>query len=298
MKIEDKQYNVVTSADMDNMGKKEEPVVEKTEEEKAAIEAKAAEEAALEAESELLTEEEKALPEDEQAKVKKTRISKNKRELLEAQAALKEKSEALEAAQSKLKELTPVPKLKDKPKLADFGTADEYEAALSSWADEQAQVKAQIEIENRMKLDAFKSRQTEFMAKHADYRDTLKASSVVVPAHIEEAILDSEFAPDILYYLAKNEKEADKLNGKYGMKELGAIERMLKAEQKAPAKEEKREDFKSTPDLKIVESKKPVEPIKPIRGGNTDLETTISSDGKFTGDYQTFKRLSKEGKIK
>ena len=136
-----------------------------------------------------------------------------------------ERASALERELSEAKKATPKePELK-KPDIKDFtdnagqirwtdytDKAAEYAAAKAvegeraRFAQEQeARTKAQIETQ-------FKERLEKANVKYPDFLDVLGATDAQVPNAVLQYITESEYGPDISYFLAKNKAEVDRIS--------------------------------------------------------------------------------------
>lgn len=110
-----------------------------------------------------------------------------------------------------------------KPDLADYKTLEEYTEALVDWKEDQREAKRR-EAEARTAAEKAASEEQTTWAKreaaaakaHPDYRDLVE--STVVPAGpgvaaARQALLEDENGAEILYHLAKNPAELERIAG-------------------------------------------------------------------------------------
>lgn len=203
-----------------------------------------------------------------------------------------EKAAALEAENKALREKLEPPKQNTKPNAANYSDVGEFTKALEDWTREQTRV----ELERERQAQEAKSRQdaidkswtdrvSGFAKENQDFADTLQSSNVVVSDEVRDAIKESDVGPAILYHLAKNPDEAEKIAGMTvagALRYLGRLESALeKKADPAPAA--------------AVEPPKPSAapaPIAPIKGG--------SAPGIENGEglsFQKYRELRRAGKI-
>lgn len=198
------------------------------------------------------------------------------------------------------------PKPEDYPNAFDFARAlAAHEAKKAVAADrverarEEAQKKAQESHEKV--VDSWKTRADAVKAELPDYEEVLAATNASVSDAVRDALMESDLGPRILYEIASDPQLAAKLEGKTGLsreedaalartqlKLIGKLETKFEA---APAQ---------APTAAPVAAPAPAfrapAPIVPVRGTKA-ADVPIDSNGEFTGDFQTFKKLNKAGKI-
>jgi hypothetical protein len=122
----------------------------------------------------------------------------------------------------------------------------------------------------------------------------------VVSNEVRDAILESEQGPKILHHLAKNPdlvEELKRLPARSAVLRIGKLDAKFEAEKPASASTTKVEPAKPVVAAATEISRAPA-PISPLKGGDTSTASTpIDSKGVYHGDYATWKRLRKEGKI-
>lgn len=227
-----------------------------------------------------------------------SKLTKQRNEAREEAARIKAEKDAVEA---KLKEyetkIAPEPKQDEnaKPDPKNFTDAFEYAEKLAQWSAKEAirnkekEEKERLDKEKQEKtLETWRSRLEKAKAEIEDYDEVLASTDVTVSDQVRDAILDSEYGPQILYQLASNEELAEKL-GKMSvpaaLREIGKME--AKLEKPIEKKEEK---------LKVEVSKAP-DPVKPISGGKVETEP-VDSKGEVKVDFAQYKALRKAGKLK
>ena len=187
--------------------------------------------------------------------------------------------------------------LAGEPQPHQFQDVFEYQKAVAVWAAEQVQSerdqeRAQKEAQTaeQTRIEAAIRRQDEYRTTVADYDEVVDAAAdagVMISNVVREAMLDSEFYPQILYHLASHVDEARaiaKMSPVQAVRAIGKLEAKFDAAPAAP--------------VKAVEVSRAPAPISPLKGGNAKPAVPINGDGEFVGDYQTWKAMRKSGKIK
>ena len=151
-----------------------------------------------------------------------------------------------------------------KPRADDFETHEEYIEALTDWKTEQKlnafeekrrSEKVQKDYQTRAQTHA--ERVKAFSAKHEDFAEVIdEVSDIRVPGALQELIIDSEFGPELMYELAKDREELERICAMSPIKAAKAIGRI----------EDKLESrSKSKTESSFINKKKPVNPPTPIR---------------------------------
>lgn len=126
------------------------------------------------------------------------------------------------------RELAPVPQPTpttdsepQKPVISNFTTVEEYDAAMTKWADEAVtareakkaqQTQAAREAQERAQLqNTFAEREDAAMEKYADYTQIAHNPRLPITTKMAEVIQRSEQGPDIAYFLGKNPQEAARI---------------------------------------------------------------------------------------
>jgi hypothetical protein len=162
-----------------------------------------------------------------------------------------------------------------KPSISQFQTVEEYDAAMSAWADKRADyresVKEKQQAELRQKqaqheiLAAHEDREDSARDKYADYDAVVGNPNLPITSVMADAIRVSDVGPDVAYFLGQpaNIQEAariSKLPPLLQVKEIGKLEAKLATA--APAK-----DVSSVPP-----------PIRTLRGSAQNLTPTPSDN--------------------
>jgi hypothetical protein len=149
-----------------------------------------------------------------------------------------------------------------RPKPDDFDSHDGYVEALVEWkADQKLKAKDQSEKEARLKAEQEKQfsahveRVETFKKNHPDFDELMEeVDDIPMSLGMQQALLDSENGPELMYELAKNRKEYERINSLPAFslaRELGRFEAKL-------AKE-------SSANNEVKTTKAPA-PIKPVGG--------------------------------
>jgi len=134
------------------------------------------------------------------------------------------------------------------PKLADFDTHDEYDQAmlqhridegvnrgLSKTAEQQA-TKFEQQAQSAA-AETYNQRVTDAVTRIPDFVEVVSKSDVPMSPALHEALMDSERGPELVYHLAKNPAEAERLNSmsvRQMDREIGRLETTLGAKPAAP----------------------------------------------------------------
>jgi len=159
------------------------------------------------------------------------------------------------------------------PTVEQFKDYGDYVKAQTKWevaqaikadraATAQEAVKAAETRVQETKAQTFVERQAAAKTSIADYDAVVGAADVPISRHVEEAILDSDKGPELVYHLAKNPAEAARISALSPLaaaRELGRIEATL---------------GQATPAAKPV-TKAPA-PMKPTAGNGTSPTTDPS----------------------
>lgn len=141
------------------------------------------------------------------------------------------------------------PQADAKPKtLADFEFNDaEFQSYLFKEAEKRATAAArealkaeQEQAQEQKRRNEFTARERKFAETQPDYFEVTRAENLSITQEMVDALADSEDAAALLYYIAKNADEAERiaqLSPKAAARALGRIEERLSAErEKAKAK--------------------------------------------------------------
>lgn len=135
-------------------------------------------------------------------------------------------------------ETAEAPKPLTRPKLEDFNYdeaahAEALDAYYDAKADERVEQKLKAREEQaaaKARAESWKTRESEFMAKHADYDAVARDNSLPISAAMADVIRESERGPELLYHLGKNRPLAEQIYGlsrEMAAYKLGRIEAAL-----------------------------------------------------------------------
>ena len=199
------------------------------------------------------------------------------------QEALRTKSKPEEkAVESK-------PKTDGRPKGDDFDTHTEFVEALTDWRIEQRDTKkanesrdSQLKSEHETLTKSHTDKVNEFKKDHDDFEEVMEeVADFAVSATIEHVILSSDVGPAIMYELAKDKKELERINKLsplFAARELGKIEARV---QRSSDSDEK---------LEIKTTKTPA-PIKPVgTSGSGSKKRSISDPEIPQVEYEALRR--------
>lgn len=151
-------------------------------------------------------------------------------------------------------------------KLAEWKAQEIVRAELGKRDQEATQQKRQAEQQTR--ATTWESRQAEFSKTAPDFAEVVASADIPMPAHVMDALLESEHGPALAYHLAKNPDVATKIGGmseRAALIELGALQAKL---------------ANPTPVQKSV-TKAPA-PITPIKsGGNNVVDLNKMSQAEY-----------------
>jgi hypothetical protein len=119
----------------------------------------------------------------------------------------------------------------------------------------------------------------------------VQSSDVKVSDPVRDAIIESEYGPQILYYMAENAEFAKKLGDMSivsAVREIGKVEARYERDAKVSAPEAKA----------VVGKSRAPAPISPLRGAVNTVDAGLDSDGNFHGTYQQWKAARNSKKIR
>ena len=181
--------------------------------------------------------------------------------------------EGKSAAQKPDKQTAQTVAQEGKPKQEDFETHAEYVEAITDWKLEQKEkakeakakeeslkgaLQKQLDAHNA-RLEEFKKKQTDFVSVIEDF--TEEHGNVSFSPALEEAIVSSENGPALIYELAKNKAEFDRINALgvvAASREIGKLEARLAKAAEA-----------STNEVKTTQAPKPITPVGSKAGSGT-----------------------------
>jgi len=179
------------------------------------------------------------------------------------------------------------PRMSDFESLEDYeASRDEYQEKLADWKyDQRETTKAKQSAEEKAKSE-FLTKIQEFQKDHPDFEDTIiKADSKVQTLfHVQEAIRNSDVPAAVMYELAKNTSEIERINKltfAQAAIEIGKIEFRLSQETSEESKEVEQ------PKQKIT---KAPAPIAPIGKGSAPIKKTIFDPDLPFAEYEKLRR--------
>lgn len=189
------------------------------------------------------------------------------------------------------------------PKREQFASDQEYQTALIDYRVEKklsdrqkADAEERAKAEQDRMIKTYAERLAAVKAETPDYDERIEAQKdLQIPAHIRDAIFESEVGPLIALHFADHPAEAErlsKLNEKAALREFGKIEAMIETEASERKEAERKEP------VKLIEVSQAPAPIVPLKGSTGSLDTKVDSAGRFTGTYAEYKALRKAGKLK
>lgn len=257
---------------------------------------------------EVIEEQAKAQPNPE----KKQRLQARFSELTAKIKAAEEKTAAAEkrAQETEAKAATPppaaappVPEVGAAPLRAQFATEEEYldarvEHIVAKREGERAKAaaEAQAKADGERVVGNYQQRLAATKAEIPDFDARIEANKDLrVPAHVRDAIFESEVGPRIALHFADHPADAARISALgvgAALREIGKIEAMIETAPKAVVKEE----VKVAPIAAVSKAPPPIAPIK--AGSAAEDSPKLDSAGNFTGTYADFKAARRAGKIK
>ena len=217
------------------------------------------------------SEEEPEAPERPKESKANKRIRQLNKRTHEAEARA-DRAEAALAAKGEVEEPEVQPAVTapgDKPSQDNFETFEEFNEALMDWKIEEKAKAIAVTTRQTRVAEKWKSGSDVARGKHGDFDVTIEESAFTVTEAMQEAMVDSGIGPEVLYHLAKNPAEAERiaaLGPLATIRAVGRIEAVLEG----------------TPVSVVSENPKPKlpgapPPIEPVSG--TSVESTKHPDG-------------------
>jgi hypothetical protein len=205
------------------------------------------------------------------------------------------KAKALEKAPADQKSESVETKADGRPNSDDFETHAEYIEALTDWKLDQREKKSK-EQDNRSKVEqkqaelrkSSQERMQAFAEKKPDFYESLvNLDHVTVTPSIEQLVIQSELGPEILYALAKDPKEAERicaLEPIAAAREFGKLEAKISSQSDEPKKEIK----------KTTSAPKPIEPVG--KSGSAPVSKKIDDPDLSFPEYEQLRREQMKSK--
>jgi hypothetical protein len=174
------------------------------------------------------------------------------------------------------------------PNPDDFENHSDYVKAVTRWTIEQSQKTAKAEAEKQRleqeQAELQKSHQGRvkaFAEKHEDFFEVLESvEHVPVSSAVMELLVSSENGPELMYELAKNAGELErvsKLSPLAAAREIGRIESRLQKAAEPPKVEPK----------KLTQAPKPIEPVGGSKGS---VQKSLSDPSLTQAEYEAIRR--------
>lgn len=176
------------------------------------------------------------------------------------------------------------------PQAGDFDTHADYVRAVTKWeikqdhkAREAEAEKARLRAEHETRLSAHSERVKAFSEKTEDFMDVLDGVDDIVPTlAVQEAILTSEISPQLMYELAKNKAEYERINALPPLAAARAIGK-LEASLAQPPEAKKPETKKTT------SAPKPIAPVG-AKGGPVEKSLHDAASSGSQAEYEALRR--------
>lgn len=172
-----------------------------------------------------------------------------------------------------------------KPKAENYDSHEEYVEALTDWKYEQREIQKsakqkedQIKSDYEKQVGSFQSKIAEFEKSAPDFKEVISdVDDVLMTPAVQEAILTSDLGPELIYELAKNRDEFERINSLspfLAAREIGKFEaKLLKSS----------DSSKQTKEIKTTKASAPLKPV----GSNSKVTIEKSPDEM---DFQEYKK--------
>ncbi|MGB1290528.1 MAG: hypothetical protein ACPG5Z_00250 [Pseudoalteromonas sp.] len=177
----------------------------------------------------------------------KKRIDRYKRKVSRANEEVEYwKAQALKVKDQPMTDEKPM-KAEGRPVADDYDSHEEFVEAITDWKVDLA-LKSQTEKQEQKKAESVKeqraktwqTRMEAFSEKTPDFEEIMEdANDEKLTGVMTEAILDSDLGPEVLYHLAKNPNEVERIKGLSDLgavREIGKIEAMISPSKKVTKK--------------------------------------------------------------
>jgi hypothetical protein len=175
----------------------------------------------------------------------------------------------------------------DKPKADDFDSHEAYVEALADWKvekklkEKETKAKeAEVKTQYQEQVTHFQKKVLQFQASREDFQEVLEdVDDIQMSPAVREAILTSENGPELMYELAKNRTEYERicsLPAVSAAREIGRFEARIQTP----------ESPKVVKETKTTKAPKPLSPV--------GTKTAAVSKSMDDMDYDEFKRARME----
>jgi hypothetical protein len=177
-----------------------------------------------------------------------------------------------------------------RPNSSEFETHEDYVEAVADWkyeqrksAEEAKARESQLKTDYQKQLGSHQARVGEFAKKTPDFQDVIddfneEHADFKLSTALEEVIITSDMGPAVLYDLAKNKAELDRINA-LGFaavgREIGKIEARL---EKSSEPTETKKQTKTPP------------PLKPLGNGSARVAKSIYDPSLSQSEYESLRR--------
>lgn len=176
-----------------------------------------------------------------------------------------------------------------KPNPDDFESHAEYVEAVADWKAEQklrardeAAEKAKLQSEFEQTQKAHIQRVKSFAEKVEDFSDVLaEVDDIRLSPTLEHELISSENGPELMYELAKDRKELERINALHPLKiarELGKVEARIAARSSEAQKPEPK---------KLTQAPKPIAPVGGTKGA---VGKSIDDPNISQREYEAIRR--------
>jgi hypothetical protein len=135
-----------------------------------------------------------------------------------------------------------------KPKPDDFDTQEDFIEAVAEWKAEQKlqerdskSRETQLKNEYQSKIQSFQKNAKALAKQIDDYEDVLEeVSDITLSLAVQDALLESDNGPELMYELAKNKSDFERINSlspMQAMREIGRLEARLTSKKDSSKKE-------------------------------------------------------------
>lgn len=201
------------------------------------------------------------------------------------------KAQALKGQQPQATQEKPIVKVEatGKPKQDDYASHEEWVEAIADWKlearEKEKELKAretQVKTEYQKQVSTFQEKVNEYKKSVDDFDDALSdVDDIPLGVGIQDGILSSDIGPEIMYELAKNRKELERINALSPLaaaREIGKIEARLAKTESSETKE-------------IKKTTKAPAPITPVGSkGTASLTKSLSSPNLTQAEYEAIRR--------
>lgn len=193
------------------------------------------------------------------------------------------------APEQKTEKVEAKPDPSGKPSADNFETHADYIEALTDWKMEmrdkskaQEQEKSKLESEHKTRMESHFERVKSFAESTEDYAEVVDGADIQFSAAAVEVITSSELGPQMIYELAKDRKEAEriaKLSPIAAARELGKLEAKLSLKASEPEKKPEQKTITKAP-----------KPIEPVGTGRTAVTKSLDDPGLSQKEYERLRR--------